>query len=83
MKGKNLQQTIYRMIQDNWPIHVRETVSLLNWDPMEISNVTKVRYHFLELQKRELIRTKRIGRALVAWPTEMEKLRMIHELLRE
>lgn len=82
MYGKRLQKEIFEIISDNWPIHVREVIKILGWDPMEISNVTKVRYHFHALKEQDKIKTKKIGRALVAWPHEMERLRIIHELLK-
>jgi len=82
MKGKILQERIYRLICDNWPVHVREIAVLLNLDPMNITNISKIRYHFKVLEKRGKIRTKNIGKALVAWPDDMEKMRVIHELLR-
>jgi predicted transcriptional regulator len=80
---EKLQDKVLKIIHDNWPIHVREVIKILNWDPMNISNVSKVRYHFKVLEENEKIRTKKIGSALVAWPMDMEKLRVIHELLRE
>ncbi len=83
MKGKTLQKNIFQIIQDNWPVHVREVVSILNWDPTNITNVSKVRYHFKELEKKKKIRTKKIGRALVAWPIDIERLRAIQKMLRE
>ena len=82
-KGKKLNDHVLELIHNNWPIHVREVIQLLNWDPYDISNVSKIRYHFHELRKKERIRTKKIGRALVAWPVDIEKLRLVHELLRE
>lgn len=83
MRGKMLQKIIFQIIQDNWPVHVREVVNILNWDTMNITNVSKVRYHFRELEKKKKIRTKKIGRALVAWPSDIERLRAIHKMLRE
>ena len=81
-KGKKLNDKVIELINDNWPVHVREVISLLNWDPYDITNVSKIRYHFHKLRKEEKIRTKKIGRALVAWPTDIERLRAIHKMLR-
>jgi len=83
MRGKDLQAAVFEIIQNNWPVHVRETIELLNWDPMNITNISKIRYHFNELQRKEMVHTKKIGRALVAWPVEIEKLRIVHELMRD
>jgi predicted transcriptional regulator len=83
MQGKELRKTILQTIHEHWPAHVSEVIRLLGLDPYDITNVSKVRYHFHKLSEEEKIRTKKIGKALVAWPTEMEKLRVIDELLRE
>jgi predicted transcriptional regulator len=81
--GNSFQSRTLKVIHNNWPVHVREVARHLGLDPHDISNVSKIRYHFKSLERQEKIRTKKIGRALVAWPTEIEKLRLIHELLRE
>ncbi len=81
MRGKLLQEEVFKIICNKWPVHVREVIENLELDPSNISNVTKVRYHFYALKKHDKIKTKKIGKALVAWPTEIEKLRFIHELL--
>lgn len=83
MQGRELRAAVLHQVQNEWPIHVRDVVKNLSWDPLDISNVSKVRYHFNCLRADGKIRTKKIGRALVAWPMEMEKLRVISELLRE
>ena len=83
MKVMKLRDSVLNIVQKNWPIHVRETVSLLNWDPQDITNVSKVRYHYKQLETAGKIKTKKIGRALVAWPIGIEKMRAIHDMLRE
>ena len=83
MRGKNLQENVLQIINNNWPIHVREVVKILGWDPLNITNVSKIRYHFIEIEKKKKIHIKKIGRALVAWPTDIERLRAIHKMLKE
>ena len=43
---------------------------------------SKYLYHFRKLNQVELIETKKTGNTYVAWPMDMEKLRIIHEMLR-
>ena len=83
MSGMKLRDSVLGIIQRNWPIHVRETVFLLNWDPKDITNVSKVRYHFKQLESSGRIKTKKIGRALVAWPMGIERMRAIHDMLKD
>ncbi len=81
MNGEKTQESVFNVINENWPIHVREVITILDLDPMNITNVSKIRYHFLELEKKEKIHTKKIGRALVAWPIYIERLRAINKML--
>lgn len=83
MRGKRLQEKVLKIIQDNWPVHVREVISLLDQDPHDNANISKISYHFKTLSKNEKIRTKKIGKALVAWPMDMEKIRLMHEMLKD
>ncbi len=80
-KGK-LRDKILKLIEQNWPTHIRELVSDLGHEVNNL-NIKKFAYHVKQLEKEEKIRTKRIGQALVVWPYDMEKLRVIHELLKE
>jgi len=74
--------TVLKAIEDDWPIHTRELASKLGLEPNN-SSIKKISYHVQKLEKAGKVRTKRIGLALTAWPMEMEKLRVIHEMLRE
>ena len=78
---------VYRIILDNWPIHVTEAAEKMNM----LSNVdederklviTHLKYHFDQLARHEKIKVKKIGKAVVAWPIEIEKLRMVHEMMK-
>lgn len=42
----------------------------------------KYLYHFRKLNEHGLIRMKKVGNTYVAWPVEIEKLRVIHEMTR-
>ena len=85
MKGKNkktsLREEIFEMVETKWPTHIKEIVFSLGFE-VDNSNIKKISYHVSELKKQGRVQVKRIGKALIVWPHEMEKLRMIHELLK-
>jgi len=81
MKGKELRKNIMESIEHHWPVHVKELVRNLGLE-VNNSNIKKISYHIKELEKAERIRTKRIGKALIAWPHGIERLRVIYELLK-
>jgi predicted transcriptional regulator len=82
MKGKKLTKQVYKIIQDNWPAHPSFVCRSLDMD-CNVSNISKIKYHFKKLEHENLIRTKKIDRALVAWPTEIERLRIMHEFMKD
>ena len=81
MKGKELRKQVMECIEHNWPAHVKEIVRNLGFEENN-SNIKKISYHIKAPEKAEKIRTKRIGKALIAWPHDMERLRTIYELLK-
>ena len=80
------REEVYELISRNWPIHITEIadkMNLLTQDPDENKQViTHLKYHVDQLARSEKIKTKKIGHAVVTWPVDIEKLRMVHELLR-
>ena len=80
--GKKLREEVFRIIQKEWPIHVSLVCRKLQ-GKSHISNISKLRYHFNQLQKEGKIHTKKLDRALVAWPVEIEKLRVMRDFLAE
>ncbi len=81
MRGKQLRKDILEITEHNWPVHVKELVRDLGLE-INNSNIKKVSYHIKELEKAEKVKTKRIGKALIIWPHDMERLRVIYELIR-
>ena len=77
-----MRERIYEIISTKWPTYVRDVIEELGWDRENISNVTKVKYHFDQLARDRRIVVKRIDRALVAWPAEIERLRVVHDFIR-
>lgn len=76
-----MRKQVMEFIEHHWPAHVKEIVRNLGLE-MSNSNIKKISYHIKELEKKEKIRTKRIGKALIVWPHDMERLRVIYELLK-
>lgn len=87
-KRKINRDDVLDTITKNWPVHVTEIaekMGYLNNDMDEAERklaITHVKYHVDQLARNEKIRVKKIGKALVTWPIEIEKLRLIHEMLR-
>lgn len=82
MRGKELNLHVFQIIKDSWPVHPSNVCREMGLE-CSVSNISKIKYHFNLLEKSEKIRTKKIDRALVAWPVEIEKLRLVHEFMRE
>ncbi|MCJ7479312.1 MAG: hypothetical protein MUP63_04005 [Candidatus Nanohaloarchaeota archaeon QJJ-7] len=85
VKGENLREEVFHIIKRKWPIHVSEVARELDLFPEEEdgdkATISKVKYHFDQLAREDKIKVKKIDRALVAWPHEVEKYRTIHEML--
>lgn len=80
-KGKELTKKIFEIIQKDWPIHPSGVCRELGLET-NVSNISKIKYHFGILKKKDMIQTKQIDRALVAWPSEIDKIRMVHEFMK-
>jgi hypothetical protein len=74
---------VLEVICEKWPANPLEVASELGENGKSKSLSAKYLYHFKRLSELELIQMKKIGNTYVAWPIDMEKLRMIHELLRD
>ena len=82
LRGVELRERIFEIISTSWPTYVRGVIEELGWDRENISNVTKVKYHFDQLARERRIRVKRIDRALVAWPADIERLRVVQNFIK-
>ena len=81
MKGKELRKSVLELVEHHWPVHIKELVRDLGLG-VNNANIKKISYHIKELEHKEKVKTKRIGKALIAWPHDMERLRAIYELIR-
>lgn len=82
MKGKHLTLEVYKTIKESWPVHPSDVCRKLGL-PLNSSNISKIKYHFNILQQKKKIRSKKIDRALVAWPAEIERLRIIQDFVKD
>lgn len=73
---------VFHIIHSKWPINPLEVAEHLGDKGKDKTLSAKYLYHFKKLAKNELIHMKKIGNTYVAWPVDIEKLRVIHELLK-
>ena len=78
-KTRNL---VLSVIENEWPLSVTGVTDKLNELNGSNFSIQAIKYHFDSLKAQHKLRTKKIGRNLVAWPIEMEKLRIIHDLMK-
>jgi hypothetical protein len=74
---------VYEAIKANWPANPLEVAEFLNDKGNQKSLSAKYIYHFKKLKKAGLIMVKKVGNTYIAWPVEIEKLRLANEMLRE
>ena len=81
------REEVLAMIKKHWPVHVTEVAEAMHLmakysSPKEKKQViAHLTYHFNQLAREGKIKVKKIGMALVAWPAEMERMRVIHEMM--
>jgi predicted transcriptional regulator len=76
--SKNVLEVIHR----SWPVNPLDVANELGETGSNKTLSSKYLYHFRKLKDKELIQVKKTGNTHVAWPIDMEKLRVIHEMLR-
>ncbi len=81
-KLSKISSRVFQAIRNSWPINPLEVAEALgeNGDTKKLS--AKYLYHFKKLNKKKLIMMKKVGNTYIAWPAEIEKLRVIHELVK-
>jgi predicted transcriptional regulator len=80
--GKELTKKIFEVIKEEWPVHASGICRKLKIEP-NMSNISKIKYHVDRLRREHKINTKKIDRALVSWPMDIEKLRLMHEFIKD
>lgn len=81
-KVSKVTSKVFHVIHSRWPINPLEVAEHMQ-DRGKVKTLSaKYLYHFKKLAKKELIHIKKVGNTYIAWPAEIEKLRVIHELLK-
>lgn len=70
------------VIKKNWPTNPLEVAEALKDEGEEKSLSAKYLYHFKKLHKLKLILMKKIGNTYIAWPAEIEELRVMRSILK-
>ncbi|MBI2675441.1 MAG: hypothetical protein HYX24_03215 [Candidatus Aenigmarchaeota archaeon] len=73
---------VLRAINSRWPANSNDIARELGEDGNAKAVSAKYLYHLKKLERLDLIQMKRMGNTYVAWPTDIEKLRVIHEMVR-
>lgn len=88
MPGRRIKrEEVLAAIKKRWPAHVTEIAMEMRLMAKHSSAKEKkqvlshLKYHFDQLARDGKIKVKKIGMALVAWPSEMERMRVIHDIL--
>ena len=77
-----VSKNVLDVICKEWPVNPLDVAKSLGETGNTKTLSSKYLYHFRKLNQVELIETKKTGNTYVAWPMDMEKLRIIHEMLR-
>lgn len=81
-KVSNVTAKVFEIIHSRWPTNPLEVAEVLGEKGKEKTLSAKYLYHFRKLKEIGLIDMKKVGNTYIAWPTEIEKLRVVHELLK-
>jgi len=82
MNISDLTLRVFKIICSKWPANPAEVAKELGENGKNKTLSAKYLYHFRKLKKSDLIEMKRVGNTYIAWPIDIEKLRIIHELLK-
>lgn len=84
MSKNDLREKILEIVENEWPIHASGIARRLGLpvdaEPKKVT--ARIKYYLNELENQEKILTKRIDRALVVWPTDIERIRFVNEMMR-
>jgi len=81
MSNHKLSVEISNYLIGNWPCSASQIVEGIGLSLDNRSKINLVSYHLKQMNKNGKIRLKKIGRNLVAWPMEIEKIRVLREFM--
>ncbi len=74
---------VFKLICSKWPLNPLGVAKEFGEKGKSKTLSAKYLYHFRKLKQMDLIEIKKLGNTYVVWPIDIEKLRLIHELLSE
>ena len=75
---------VFKAIHSKWPTNPLEVARELGERNKNAKSVSaRYLYHFKKLRDVDLINLKRLGNTYIAWPTDIEKIRFLHEMIKE
>lgn len=72
---------VYEVVRDDWPVNPVEVGRQLEGASDTPRLSAKYLYHFRKLEDAGLIRLRKVGNTYVSWPVEIERLRVIQDLM--
>ena len=75
-------EKVFKAIHSSWPANPLDIAKVLGDKGKDKTLSAKYLYHFKKLAEKELIQLKKTGNTYIAWPIEIEKIRVIQELIR-
>jgi Mn-dependent DtxR family transcriptional regulator len=85
---EKVRDRIMLTVEEQWPVSVTEIAKYMGIfkkganEKSRKAAVGKVIYHVKKLKEQERIRTKKIGQTVIIWPYDIEKLRVLHEMMK-
>lgn len=73
---------VFKIICSRWPLNPLGVAKEVGENGKSKTLSAKYLYHFRKLKALDLIEMKKTGNTYIAWPIDIEKLRLIHELLK-
>ena len=83
MKSHKFSTEIEKYLHGHWPCSASQIVKGLGFSEENRSKINLVTYHLREMDRKGKIKLKKIGRNLVAWPIDIEKIRFLRDFLGE
>ena len=75
--------SVFEAIISRWPTNPLGVAEELGVKGNIKSLSSRYLYHFKKLKKLGLIDMKKLGNTYVAWPVEVDKIRFLHDFLRD
>jgi predicted transcriptional regulator len=85
---EKIRDKVMVVIEKNWPVSVTEIAENLGIfkkgmnEKKRKAAIGKIIYHIRKLEESDKIMTKKIGQTVIIWPYDVDKIRVLHELIK-